>query len=162
MRANSTRHIPSSSRRRGPRFGRNQRTLKIDTIMQVQPVPIERFNQSDLPCPVPFLQLLLTKNGLLHQLMVLVPNKRLQAISFGKTFKGLGFVNGHPIPQRARDACIDCTSVAIRKHINGWRLLFADQMIGHVAMLSSGFPAFAGMTNDRSNRANFKLQSDYL
>ena len=141
--------IPSPPRRRGPRFYLNQRGNIINALMQIQPVRIHSFNDSELPGPVPFLYLLLAPYRIFHHMMTFIPNKGFQAVGFGEPFKQLVLVLAYPVPQCARHSNIHGAAIQVRHDIDRWKFFFAHsfrQSCRIQAVNLSGAPAFAGVT----------------
>lgn len=139
----------SPPRRRGPRSGLNQRCQGVYAVMQINPIRVQCFNDSEFPGAVPFLDLLLTSYRVLHEAMMFVPYKYFQIIGFGKTLIPTIFMLPYAVPKRAGDANIHRAAIKIRNDVNGWPLLFTHQHKQtwcFTPVNQSGAPAFAGVT----------------
>jgi hypothetical protein len=140
---------PSSPRRRGSRFRFNQCSNRINSLMQIKPVRIHLFNDTEFPHTIPFLDLLFTFDRVFHRMMMLIPNKCLQPIRLGDAFKNLVLVVTNSMPKRTRHANIDGAAIAVRYDVNGRLLLDRHSEITtnlRNSVNTSGIPACAGMT----------------
>jgi hypothetical protein len=142
--------LPSSPRRRGPRFSFNKRDRSIDAVMQIKPVWIQLFNKAELPFTIPFLKLFFALNRILHKMVVFVPNKQLQPIFLGKSLKHFILVITNSVPQCARDSDIHGATISV--HHNVGHKSITTKTKGPVN--SSGTPASAGVTHFRWSTAN--------
>lgn len=141
--------VPSSPRRRGPRFWLDKCCNRINALVQINPMQVHFFNNSEFPSAVPLFDLLLALYGILHKMMVLVPYQRFQSICLGETFKRSIFVFPNTIPQCAGNTNIHGAAIPVRHDVNGWPFFFTPrltQSCHFVPVNRSGAPAFAGVT----------------
>ena len=54
-------------------------------VVQIVPVRVLRFYQSDLPLSLPFLDLLFPRDRALRRVVLLIPYQRLESILLGET-----------------------------------------------------------------------------
>ena len=76
----------------------NQCCNWINAIMQVAPLGIERFDHVDLPLPQPFLELLFPLDGVLHCMMVLIPDELLDPVFLSEALYRSVLVGCHTVP----------------------------------------------------------------
>ncbi len=141
--------IPSSPRRRGPRFWWDKCCNRINALVQINPMQVHFFNNSEFPSAVPLFDLLLALYGILHKMMVLVPYQRFQSICLGEAFEPAVLVVPDTIPERTRDANVHRAAIKVRHYINGWPFFFPHHLTQSCRFTSvnkSGAPAFAGVT----------------
>jgi hypothetical protein len=140
---------PSSPRRRGSRLRFNQCSDRINSLMQIKPVWVHLFNDTEFPCTIPFLDLLFAFDSFFHRMVMLIPNKCLQLIRLGEAFKNLVLAVTNSMPKRARHTNIDGAAIAVRHDVNSGLLLDRHSEITtnlRNSVNTSGIPACAGMT----------------
>ena len=110
---------------------------------------IHFLNDPKLPVPVPFLDLLFAANGILHGVMMFVPDEKFCIVIRAEAFVALVLVVIGTVPQGARDAKIDCATIAARHDVNSREFFFTHvgkPIKDFSRCKESGIPAFAGMT----------------
>jgi hypothetical protein len=140
---------PSPPRRRGPRLWRNERSHRIDALVEVYPVRIHPFNNAEFPSSIPFLQLLFVLDRIFHRMVVLIPNKHFQAVNLRKSIERFILMIANAIPKNAGHTDIHCAPVAVRHDVNSGKFLVTHAQKPaqrHVYIKRSGAPAVAGVT----------------
>jgi hypothetical protein len=66
--------------------------LLVEDEIEVRPVGIHLFDQSDLPIPAPLLEALLSRNRLIDALVSFVPDEPLDIVLCGESRNDFGFV----------------------------------------------------------------------
>ena len=129
--------------------------------MQIQPIRIHLFDDSDLPIALPFLELLLAADGIFHRVVMFIPNQQLDIMVSSEAFEELIFMVADAVPECAGYAHVDCATVTVGGDVNGGEFFFAHKRrLFHAENLSRSWaPAFAGVTEegqcdgeDRSDR----------
>jgi hypothetical protein len=117
---------------------------------QIPPFRVFLLDQSDLPVPPPFLDRLLAGYGSGRIVIRLEPNQAVDAVSFGETWYGLGFVLVNPAREIVRNSEIERPVSTTGEEIDTkWHRAHPDQVSRRSCLLAEaevipGRPARAG------------------
>ena len=95
--------------------------------MQIEPIRIYFFNDPKLPSAIPFLDLFLAANGIVHRLVMFVPNEQFDFVIFGEAIEAFVLVIANALPQSAGHTNIECSAITAGYDVNCGKFFIAHR-----------------------------------